>query len=327
VWAKTHDWLASSWIEHLPPPTKPTILHCFDGSSMRTLAKAKSKGFVTVYESTIPPMLVNMLIEERRRLGLRISQGWYAQSQRWEEHLSEECLLADYCLVQSWANVDALMKIGIPASKIILLSLGVDTERFYPPVAPRSVSPFRVLFVGQIALRKGLQYLLEAWKQLNIPDAELVLAGYVNKDDGGIELLASYQGYYKWLGFVLEELPQVYQSADVFVLPSLSEGASMATIEALSSGLPCITTKNVGCVLRDGMEGFVVPIGDIGSLKHRIRQLYDDPELRQRMGGVARARAERLTWQEYGRRLTLVYQLILNGERESASDVLNMVDL
>jgi glycosyltransferase involved in cell wall biosynthesis len=97
--------------------------------------------------------------------------------------------------------------------------------------------------------------------------------------------------------------------------------------EAMASGLPCIVSTNVGCTLRDGVEGFVIPVGDVEALKDRILRLYSDPKLCQTMGMVSRARAEHLTWQEYGRRLALMYRIIASGEQRSATGILNMTEL
>jgi glycosyltransferase involved in cell wall biosynthesis len=101
----------------------------------------------------------------------------------------------------------------------------------------------------------------------------------------------------------------------------------MVMQEAMASGLPCIISTNVGCILRDGVEGYVIPVGDVESLKDRIRRLYFDWELRRTMGVAARTRAEQFTWQEYGRRLCLMYRNVLFGERELARNILDMVEL
>ena len=101
----------------------------------------------------------------------------------------------------------------------------------------------------------------------------------------------------------------------------------MVTHEAMASVLPCVITTNVGCTLRDGIEGFSVPVGDVEALKDRILRLYLDIGLRRSMGDAARARAEQFNWQEYGRRLALMYRIIVGGRRESASDILDMTEL
>ena len=188
--------------------------------------------------------------------------------------------------------------------------------------------PFRALFVGQLGIRKGLHHLLEAWRQLDLPDTELVLVGAPDKY--GRELLRQYAGCYRWLGSVPHpELSQVYADSDCFVFPSLAEGWCIVVAEALASGLPCIISPqngHAGLTVHDGVEGFVIPVGDVETLKDRIRRLYLDAGLRRQMGGAARTRAEHLSWQEFGRRLVLMYRTILSGERNSASDILDLTE-
>lgn len=326
AWQETHDWLASQWIERLVPPSKPTLLHCFDGSAKRTLRAAKKRGITTVYEITVPALAtLNLETEEKRRLGF--SEKRHHSVQRWAQHLLEEYRAADYLVAQSRVTLDHLLQLGIDAKQIILLPLGVDINRFRPAPAKDANRPFRCLFVGQLGFRKGLHYLLDAWKQLGLPNAELVLTGAIDRRKFGVELLEKYKGTYRWLGFIDAQLPKVYQDSDIFVLPSLSEGSSMAMMEAMASGLPCIISTNVGCILRDRVEGYVIPVGDVESLKDRIRRLYLNPQLRLATGVAARTRAEQFTWQEYGRRLCLMYRNVLSGGRELARNIMDMTEL
>lgn len=136
-----------------------------------------------------------------------------------------------------------------------------------------------------------------------------------------------YRGAYNWLGFVDAELPKVYRESDIFILPAIAEGAALVVHEAMASGLPCILSTNVGCAVRDGVEGFVIPVGDTEALKDRIERLYHDKQLRARMGKAARKRAEELTWEEYGRRLVLIYRMILGGNQALMSDIMDMTEL
>jgi starch synthase len=97
--------------------------------------------------------------------------------------------------------------------------------------------------------------------------------------------------------------------------------------EAMASGLPCIVSENVGCTLRDGVEGFVIPVGDVAALKDRISRLYRDLSVRRGMGLAARARIEQFTWAQYGRRLGMVYRSVASGERRAAAQILDMLEV
>ena len=95
------------------------------------------------------------------------------------------------------------------------------------------------------------------------------------------------------------ELAEIYRSADLFVYPSLHEGSAQAIMEALACGLPAIVTANAGSVVREGIEGHIVPIRDVQALAERIEGLYRD---RVRLAGfseAARRRAEDHDWSRY----------------------------
>ena len=74
-----------------------------------------------------------------------------------------------------------------------------------------------------------------------------------------------------------------YQWADVFVLPSICEGSATVIYEAIGYGLPVVTTPNAGSVVRDGVEGFVVPIRDVAAIIQSLDRLSSDPQLRLEM--------------------------------------------
>src|SRR5262249_31028803 len=101
---------------------------------------------------------------------------------------------------------------------------------------------------------------------------------------------------------------EVFQRSDVFVFPTLSEGSALVTYEALSCGLPVITTPNAGSVVRDGREGFLVPIRDVETLCDRLARLRANPALPASLGRAARARAEEFPWSRYRSGLIAAYQ-------------------
>jgi glycosyltransferase involved in cell wall biosynthesis len=319
TWWMSHDWLASLWIKRQSQFSGPTLLHCFDGAAKRTIHAARARGIITVLEITFPIVVADLFGKECMHQGVSARIPW---SGKWVNRILEEYRAADYLIAQSRVTVNHLLQLGIAAERIILLPLGVDTNRFRPVLSKDTCRPFRALFVGQLGIRKGLHHLLEAWKQLELPNAELILVGSVNKHQLGVELLKKYNGIYRWLGFVDARLPEIYQNSDIFVLPSLAEGGANAMHEAMASGLPCIVSTNVGCTLTDGVEGFVIQVGDVEALKDRIRCLYSNPLLRRRMARAARARAEQLNWQEYGRRLILAYNHILAGHQAVTTKIL-----
>ncbi len=212
----------------------------------------------------------------------------------------EEARTADRIFAPSEYVRDTLTAAGVDAARIALLPYGVDVARFRP--APRAPDGrFRVLFVGQIGARKGVRYLLEAFRHAALPESELVLAGAVAGDGAW---LRPYRGLYRHIAHVpYHEVHTLYRDADVFVFPSLHEGMALSVLEAMASGLPVITTHNAGAPVRDGAEGFVVSIRDAAAIRDRLRALHADAALRQRMGESARRQAEAYDLARYERGL------------------------
>jgi glycosyltransferase involved in cell wall biosynthesis len=129
--------------------------------------------------------------------------------------------------------------------------------------------------------------------------------------------MRTHAGHYRHVPYVpLFELHQLFQSSDLFVFPSLAEGSALVTYMALAAGLPIVTTINSGSVLRDGVEGFLVPARDAQALGDRIRQLFDRPDLRQRMGAIGRETViGNYTWRHYRLRIASAYRGMLQEPR------------
>jgi glycosyltransferase involved in cell wall biosynthesis len=112
----------------------------------------------------------------------------------------------------------------------------------------------------------------------------------------------------------------VYQQADVFTFPTIEEGSALVTYEALACGLPVVTTPNAGSVVRDGVEGLLVPIRNVEALAAALECLRADERLRREMGRAARARAEEFTWDGYGETLARVLRQATQSKTASHSD-------
>ena len=212
--------------------------------------------------------------------------------------LSREAHLAHGCIAASSFTARTLIEQGIDASRLRVVPYGVDLDAFAPRALPPA-RPFRVLFVGQMVQRKGLSYLLDAWRRLALPDAELILAGRGFADDA---LLAPHAGLVTRRDAVSgPELAELYRTSHVFCMPSIAEGFGLVYLEALASGTPVIGTPNTGApdVVRDGREGFIVPIRDPETLAARLRWCYDHPAALAEMRGAARARAEMFSWRAF----------------------------
>lgn len=216
----------------------------------------------------------------------------------YQERLERECEIADRILVGSEFVRRSFLELGYARAQLTLIPYGVDLQRFVPPTDRKKDGVFRVLFVGQIGQRKGVGYLLEACRRIQRPDIELVLVGgYVP----GAEVYAKYAGGFRHVPHVPQaQLPALYQQADVFVLPSLVEGMPLVVLEAMACGVPVVVTScGTAEVVRDGVDGFLVPVGDAIAIAERLEQLHGNPDLRAKMSLAARMRAEQFSWARY----------------------------
>jgi len=311
------DIVTSQWLQRCVP--RPSVLYGFLGSALRSFQHARQLGVLTVLDVPISLNANQIIAEERRRLKMPSPYSQLAP------RLQAEVLSANYVLAPSHIVADSVEALGVPPAKVITVPFGVDEAHFRPkpPSQTEANSKFRVLFVGKFDVRKGIHHLLQAWHELALPRSELVVVGPSGDQHFVRTMRTQYAGEFIERGNVPHsDLPALFTQADLFVFPSLAEGSALVTYEALASGLPCIVTYESGSVVRDGIEGFVVPGGDISLLKERLLYLYHNGALRQQMAVAARQRAEDYSWQHYHRRLVnALDQINLGSQRLRVDEV------
>ena len=205
---------------------------------------------------------------------------------------------------------------GIPASKLRLLPYGVNLSRFKQVDKP-DPQRFDILFVGGMSLRKGVQYLVQAYQNINHPAKSLTFVGAPSANL--IKALIS-RGLWPEDAILLGHVPQtelkkIMSKSHVLVLPSLEEGLAMVMAQAMACGCPVVASKHTGAedLMTDGLEGFVVPVRDITTLVSRLQQLADKPELRNKMGEHSLQRVEKMGgWHEYGDQAIRIYKEVIS---------------
>jgi glycosyltransferase involved in cell wall biosynthesis len=300
--AKLFDWWMSQRLE------QADLFHSWIGFGLQSLKRSKAAGLLTSVEcpSCHPLRQYALLADEYETWGVRFN---YPSAPI--DRALAEFEVADYVLVPSGFARQTFIDNGFPEGRLLQLLFGVDTERF-TPARSRRCGPFRVLFVGQLSLRKGVPWLLEAWQRLGWRDAELWLVGRLDGD------LAPLLGRYAHLpgirriGYTMDPL-SIYQQADLFVFPSIEEGSALVTYEALACGVPVITTPNAGSIVRHGENGLLVPIRDTDALSNAMERLRVDATLRQQMAATARQQVAAYTWDRYGDRLAQTFLSLLDG--------------
>jgi glycosyltransferase involved in cell wall biosynthesis len=300
---RAFDFFVSSQLAR----TSFDVLIALSGSALYSLRRAKKLGKVAVLDQhDIHFRLAATLLQEERERCPEFSSTipYWPPLKSYLRCLEEEMLLADYILVPSTFSLHSHLDAGVPFEKLILLPHATE-----PPYESSSRKrhldgKFRVLFAGSITQRKGVKYLLEAIKQLDSPMLELVMVGDIVGNSAALE---SYKGYFRWVGYVSHELLAAYFGmSDVLVLPSIYDAFGLVALEAMAAGLPVIVSEHTAAgsdVVRDGIDGFVIPIRDIGALKDRLMRLYSNEELRIQMGRNGQERVKQFNWDSYKTRL------------------------
>jgi glycosyltransferase involved in cell wall biosynthesis len=307
------------------------VVHGWTQEALRTLRTARRCRAVAVLERNYahPHHSREVLEAEYAAAGIRWpGRPWPGLSRY--DHWSREVTVAlaefdeaDVIVVPAQYTRETMVARGVPAEKVHVLPRGVDAERLRP--GPRPARPFRALCVGQVCLRKGVRYLLEAWRTLALPDAELILVGSVHEE--ARPLLARYRDLagLRVEGFAKDPTPY-FADASAFVLPTLDEGSAKVTSEAMAAGLPVITTPEAGSLVADGVSGFLVPARDNEALADRLAALHAHPELRSTMGAAARERILPYTWARYQAGLVALYTDTLARRRGTVGSIGRVVE-
>jgi len=199
-----------------------------------------------------------------------------------------------------------------PGVPIDVIGNGVDTAFFAPGATDDDVS---ILFVGRLIDRKGLIFLLQAFRELSAahPECRLVIAGE-GPERERLEaycVAAGIDGRVRFTGVLShDELRSEYQRAHLFVLPSIQEGMSNAVLEAMASGLPIVMTDSGGSeAIRD--NGMIVDPGSADALREAIARYLGDRDLLRRHGEASRLAAEQMTWQRAADAYVDLYRRVL----------------
>ncbi len=277
-------------------------LYAFSGDALEQMQAAKQAGMWTAVEQMIAPRNVveTLVARETERF-----PEWSATSYRnryadtFARREKAEWALADAIICPSEFVRKNVIAEGGPADRCVLIPYGVDSK-FSIDRTPRTPGPLRVLTVGEVGLRKGSPYVVQAARLVG-GAARFRMVGRISVP-GRIA-----QEIYQWVelrGTVpRSQVSDEFRWADVFLLPSICEGSATAVYEALAAGLPVITTENTGTVIRDGIEGFIVPACDAQAIARVVEQLGNDDGLRARMSINAIRRARDYTVDAYGQRL------------------------
>jgi len=294
------DKVAAKALESFPADA----VYAYDGGALSTFRAARRRGIQTNYELPVASWHArNKLMSEERALQPAYSATLPAESadSEWIRRKDEELELADRVIVPS-LYVQSTLPNSIPAERVQVVPYGAPSA----PVAGlrqqgqqgKKSPKLRLLYVGQLTQRKGISYLLDAVKKLGAAVEFTIIGSRVAPCAPVDEALKSY----RWLptmphAQVLDEM----ERHDVLAFPTLSEGLALVILEALSRGMAVVTTPNSGAVgiVRDGKEGFIVPIRSSEALAAKLALLAADRALLAAMQEAALRRARECSWERY----------------------------
>jgi phosphatidyl-myo-inositol alpha-mannosyltransferase len=199
---------------------------------------------------------------------------------------------------------------------------GIDLDLFSPDVQPYPEymdGKLNILFVGRLEPRKGLSYLLKAFKSIkkSTPDARLIIVG------PGKRSRANYERWVRnnhiedvvFIGFASqEELPRYYRTADIFCAPATGrESFGIVLIEAMAMGKPIVATAIEGfrCVVTPGEDGILVKPRSSEQLKKALMKLINNPGMRRKMGENGRIKAQQYSWKKIARKIIETYAKVV----------------
>jgi hypothetical protein len=262
------------------------VLLSYSYTALEPFRYAKAHGWKTLLVQIDPgPEEEAIMAAEAARVP-ELAVGWQPAPAEYWTSWREECTLADRIVVNSEWSREGLIRGGVPREKVSLIPLayeapevtGQDSEagsaRSYPARFTQE-RPLRVLFLGQINLRKGVARLLEAAQILRDEPVEFWMVGPVEISNAS---KMGEAGRVKCFGPVTRNLAaEFYRNADVFILPTLSDGFAITQLEAQAYGLPLIVSRRCGEVVQDNVNGLLLDAPSAEAIESAIRFCLQNP--------------------------------------------------
>jgi glycosyltransferase involved in cell wall biosynthesis len=279
------------------------------GQALHTFRAAKCFGYSTVLNHATGPARewVRIMRPEYERVGLRLEKECPYDAAYFARE-AEEYALADFHCAASTVVRDQLVGLGIPEERIWVVPYGADTNaRVFQRAQNPSPPPFfRILFAGQISLRKGIRTLLDALTLANRAHWKMDFIGARSSETA--KDIAAYRGAtpLNFHGALPQQrLARAMRESSVLVLPSLEEGFGLVVPQALNCACPCIVSDRVGGrdYVRHRGNGSIFPVGDAAALAAELAWWEAHP---------ARP-VENFTWTPGARTLIANSQAVLNS--------------
>lgn len=282
-----------------------THLYTMLGEGGRFVEQAKQSGLGVVGDVYIALSAEKIVADEARRFPDWCDQKLPKHSNKCPIKQNSTLLTQSDLLIcpSEFVRDDLIEHYGVDDTRTIIAPYAVNTKWLSLAVEP---IPGRALFAGSANIRKGIHYLAIAAKMLR-GVCEMRVAGGVSPR---VRYHPAAQDL-NFLGFLgPKAMASEFAKADVFVFPSLAEGSAGVTAEALGAGVPVVTTKAAGSIVRHGIDGVIVPERDPKAIADAVRSIVGDRDKRDAMSKAARQGAQQFTWDGFARRVIEATQLI-----------------
>lgn len=275
------------------------VLLSYSYTALEPFRYAKAHGWKTLLVQIDPGPEEERIVSEEAARVPELARGWEPAPAEYWACWREECKLADRIVVNSKWSREGLVRGGVPAEKIFIIPLAYEPEvssgslveaglqRRYPNRFT-SERPLRALFLGLVNLRKGVARLLEVARILRDEPVEFWMVGPV---EIGNASTITHAGRVKWFGPVApNRAAGFYRNADLFILPTLSDGFALTQLEAQAYGLPVIASKNCGEVVQDGVNGSILDEPSATCIAHAVRRCMASPDWLEKLASASSLR-------------------------------------
>jgi glycosyltransferase involved in cell wall biosynthesis len=263
---------------------KRRVLMAYSYAALEIIRYARARGWRTILGQIDPGPPEERIVAKLYDKAPEQASRWQPAPDRYWSDWREECALADRIVVNSDWSRTALVEEGVPPEKLKVVPLAYEqpkssdfAAREYPPTFTPD-RPLRVLFLGQINLRKGIGPLFEAITILRSETIEFTFVGPIQLS---IPADITKNPNVHFVGPVpRERTAPFYRDADVFILPTFSDGFAMTQLEAQFWKLPVIATKSCGEVVEHGTNGWLLPEISSAAIVLLLRRCLEPAELR-----------------------------------------------
>ena len=265
------------------------LVFSYDTTALELFRWAREQGAICILGQMDPGRVEVEMVDKEEQRWLGWARNPIKVPELYFQRHEAEWQLAHRIVVNSRWSADALMQQGVPPEKLVVIPLAYEVENWNQGPKVRSWKleaeekrisikrPLRVLFLGQVILRKGIQYLIEAAKLLQNEPMRFEVVGPIDISDAAIKSAPPNLVFHGRAG--RDEVAAWYERCDIFVLPTISDGFAITQIEAMAHGLPVITTPNCGQVVTNGADGFIVPALDANALALVLLRYLAEPNL------------------------------------------------